>query len=968
MSDGAERWQRLEEVVQAALERPTSERAAFLADVCADDEDLRREAASLIDRDARAEGFLATPIGELAANAISRDFIGQRIGAHEIRARLGAGGMGEVYRAHDHSLHRDVAIKVLPAAFSADRERLARFEREARLLASLNHPHIGAVYGLEGSGDRRAIVLELIDGETLETRVKRGPLPGAQALTFAVQIADALDHAHRRGVTHRDLKPANIMLTKAGVKLLDFGLAKWTQAPRGYVGLTKKPEGMESLTSEGTILGTVHYMAPEQLEGRDVDARADVFAFGAVLYEILTGRKAFDGGSAPAVIAAVLNTEPAALDTIQRLSSPSFERIIRKCLAKDPDDRWQTTRDLADALKWLVEEATRAVDHSGSDAAIGTAVGGRTLGVGRAAALVVIATALAGWAGWSLAPSRESPASKAITRFAVQPSAAPLINGFDISPDGTTLVYAGGQLGAIRLFIRRLDQFGDSPVAGTEGAFWPSFSRDGQWVAYISGNRLLKVNLQTAAAPIVLCAGIEQFLPNGVAWAADGSIILARPELGLQRVSAEGGEPVPLTSLSQTPREFDHHTPSLLPGGQTVLFTVHDSAGRFHVVVETLATAERKVVIESAYDARYLPSGHLVFARNQAILAVPFDLPRLEVTGPAVTLVEPVGADVVNGYGGYRLSANGTLVFESAPSFDGRTLTWVDRTGAETPLPISPRAFGSPRVSPDGSRVAFAIAERNRRDIWIYDFATERLTPVTREGDNRTPLWSRDGQRLTYSSMRGNAWQLFWQPADGSGAPERLVAGEFSLVPGSWSADGRVLVYTDGDTGPAGSHIFALPLDGERKSRRLLQGPAQERQPSLSPDGRWLAFSSTERPRQQVFVSDFPGFGSRHQVSIEGGREPMWSRDGREIVYRFQGRMFAVPVDTTRGFSAGKPRMLFDGRYVVGGTDVVGLDYDLAPDGRFLMIKPGPNEQAPPEFRVVLNWVDELTRRVPKAQ
>ena len=352
MSDGVERWRRLEEVCQAALERPTDERAAFLAQACGADEDLRHEAASLLARDARAHGFLETPLGELAANTITyspggtprpdelRDFIGRRIGTYEIRARLGAGGMGEVYRAHDHTLGRDVAIKVLPAAFSADSERLARFEREARLLASLSHPHIGAIYGLEGSGDVRALVLELIDGETLEARLRRGPFSISHALTLAVQIAEALDHAHRQGVTHRDLKPANIMLTKAGAKLLDFGLAKWRRGPSGYVNLsapTMKPEGVDSLTEEGTILGTPHYMAPEQLEGKEMDARADAFAFGAVLYEMLTGRKAFDGGSAAAVMAAVLTSEPAPLAAIQPPVPRSLERLIQKCLAKDPD-------------------------------------------------------------------------------------------------------------------------------------------------------------------------------------------------------------------------------------------------------------------------------------------------------------------------------------------------------------------------------------------------------------------------------------------------------------------------------------------------------------------------------------------------------------------------------------------------------------------------------------------------------
>jgi serine/threonine protein kinase len=979
MSDGAKRWQRLEDVVQAALERPTNERAAFLADACRGDEELRREAASLIDRDAHAEGFLAMPIGEMAAHAMtyspggtqqpdpSRDMVGRRIGSYEIRALLGAGGMGEVYRAHDHTLGREVAVKVLPAAFSADRERLARFEREARLLASLSHPHIGAIHGLEGSGEIRALVLELIDGETLQARLERGPLPTAQALTLAVQMAEALDHAHRRGVTHRDLKPGNIMLTKGGVKLLDFGLAKWSRGRIGSGDLSQpgdpsRPEGVDSLTEAGMILGTPHYMAPEQLEGKPVDARADVFAFGAVLYEMLTGRKAFAGGSAAAVMAAVLNTEPPVLGTMQPLAPRSLERVLRKCMAKDPDQRWQTARDLADELKWIADEAGRP-----SSSVLDGSVSRSGLNRWAVPGGVALALALAGWAGWSLASSRESPASTRVTRFAVQPSALTQFGQFDLSPDGTALAYTAGAPGSLRLFIRRLDQFEDSPVPGIDQANSPLFSPDGQWVAYFSGGRLMKVNVKTTAAPILISDRIERWL-NGATWLADGTIIFSRPNHGLQRVSAEGGEPVAITSLSQTPREFDHHSPTLLPGGRALLFTVHESDGRFNVVVETLATAERKLLIKSAYDARYAASGHLVFARDRAILAVPFDLQRLEVTGPQVTLVEPVEGDPYNGSGGYRLSVDGTLVFLPERSLDGRTLTWVDRTGAETPLPILPRAVSSPMVSPDGRRLAFAIADGGRRDIWTYELSTERLARLTRAGDNRTPIWTRDGQRLTYSSMRGDTRQLFWQPADGSGEPEPLVSGDMSLVPGSWSADGRVLVYTDGGTGPAGSHLSALSLDGERKPQPLPEVAGDERGASLSPDGRWLAYSSTGTGRVEVYVSDFPGFGSRHQVSIEGGRQPKWSRDGRELVYRFGGLVVAVPVDITRGFSAGKPRVLFEGRYVVGSGGDMALDYDLAPDGRFLMMKPGVEEQAPRGFRVVLNWVDELARRVPKAQ
>ncbi|MGQ0737157.1 MAG: protein kinase domain-containing protein [Acidobacteriota bacterium] len=981
MADSPDRRRRLESLVQAALERPADERAAYLAEGCGDDEDLRREAASLIDRDARAEAFLATPLDALAADAMTYSpggtpqagepvmSPGSRIGAYEIRERLGAGGMGEVYRARDHALHRDVAIKVLPAAFLADRKRLARFEREARLLASLNHPHVGAVYGLEGSGARRAIVLELIDGETLEARLRRGPLPAAQALRLAVQIADALDHAHRRGVTHRDLKPGNIMLTRSGVKLLDFGLAKWSLRPPGYVpssdaGQPVRPEGVSTLTAKGTILGTLQYMAPEQLEGKPVDARVDVFAFGAVLYEMLTGRKAFDGGSAPAIMAAVLNTEPESLDTLHRQVSPSLVRVVRKCLAKDPDARWQTTRDLTDALQWIVEESapTAAAPGARSNDApsVAPAEGAVLARRWRFAVALLGAAVLAGWAGWALARSGDPPAPPAVTRFTMQPPSGGLPT---ISPNASEILYSrsAGPGQPSLLFVRRLDQFDDAPVAGTERASAPFYSPDGQWVAFFSGQRLLKVHVRAGTAPVVLC---ECAGGLGNVWLTDGTIIFATFNSPLMRVSADGGEPAAITSLLTSPRESDHHNPAPVPGGKALLFTAHAASGRFDVVAQTLATGERKVLVESAYDAHVLPTGHLVFARNGRIHAAPFDAARLALTGPVVTLVDRVDDDPSSGWGGYQVSASGSLVFRPEPSREGRTLTWVSRTGQETPIPLAPREFSTPRVSPDGTHLAFtAAAQDGRRDIYTYELSSEKIERLTKDGDNRAPLWTRDGQRLSYASTRDGATGVWWRPADGSSVPEALVSSREYVAPGSWSADGRTLVYTDGDSGPADSRTMAVTVDGDRQPRSLFP-ESVTRMPRVSPDGRWLALTGIAE-LVEIHVASFPSLGPLRQVSVGGGRQPLWSRDGRELVYRFGGRVFSVSVDTSRGLRFSAPTVLFEGSYVRGDVDVHGLDYDLAPDGRFLMIKPSPDELAPPSVRVVMNWIEEVKQRVP---
>ncbi len=976
------RWRRVEEVCQAALERPAPERAAFVREACGDDEALRLEIESLLDGASQIEGFLDASVGELAAKAMtyspggtpqsdgSTDLVGRRIGPYELRAKVGAGGMGVVYRAHDSDLGRTVAIKVLPEAFAADPERLARFEREARLLASMNHPHIAAIHGLQRSGDVSALVLEFIDGQTLEARLTRGPMAVAQALEFGVQIASALDHAHRRGVAHRDLKPANIMLTQHGVKLLDFGLAKWSQRTAGYTSASDgeplaRPPGAPTLTQEGTILGTVHYMAPEQLEGKTVDARADLFAFGAVLFEMLVGRKAFDGGSTAAVMAAVLNTEPPVLETAQPLAPRSLDRVVRKCLAKDPDDRWQSARDLADELRWIAAEMTRPTAPSGVRALPSglTAVDRRWKWAG-AAAVVAGAAAIA-WFGWSAWPRREA-APALITRFTVQPTVAASLASFAVSPDGREIAFAGTRqlMQEGQLFVRRLDQIEDVPIPGTEGASGPFYSPDGQWIGYSTENRLMKVHVRAGTPPVTLCQCVDRGSANGAAWLEGDSVVFTRHDRGLQRVSAEGGAPSDLTPLLTSPKELDHHAPSPLPGGRALLFTSHAATGTFDVAVVRLDTGERKTLVKAAYDARYLASGHLVYTRRGAILAASFDVDRLETTGPEVILVESIADRPDSGYGAYTVSLNGTLLYQAAPSLEGRVLTWVTRDGLEAPVPLTPRAFSSPRVSPDGTRLAFGVAELGRRDIWTYEVGTQKLARLTREGDNRVPVWSRDGRRLAYSSTRDGTPKIWVQPADGSGPAEAIATGEDVIVPASWSAGDRAIVYVHANTSASGSRTAVVAVSGDRQHQQLF--PDETRGPAVSPDGRWIAFTATDSRFTEVHAAAFPTGGARHQISAGGGRQPLWRRDGRELVYRSGGRMFSVAVDLAGGFRSAAPVLLFERQYVVGTRDDMGFDYDLAPDGRFLMIKPSPAELRTNSINVVVNWIDELIRRVPR--
>jgi eukaryotic-like serine/threonine-protein kinase len=510
------------------------------------------------------------------------------------------------------------------------------------------------------------------------------------------------------------------------------------------------------------------------------------------------------------------------------------------------------------------------------------------------------------------------------------------------------------------LYLRRLDQFEAQLLTGTEGGYFPRFSPNGQWIAFVSDTKLQKINISAASAPVTICPVTTSL--GGVSWPADDIIVFANMTEGAQRVSAEGGQPTPVTAPDKKAGEVDHHTPELLPGGEALLFAAHKAEDRFDVAVQTLATGVRKTILEGAFDAHYLPTGHLVFARGNAILAAPFDLRRLDVTGPPVTLVEHVGSTPRNGYGGFRVSAGGSLLFQQEISSEGRVLVWVDRSGGETPLPLTPRAFTNPRLSPDGKRLAFAARDGDRRDIWVHDFTTEKLSRMTREDDNLAPLWTRDGSQLTYTSSRAGTQHILRQSTNGAGNAESLVSSRNRLFPNAWTADSRTLLYVDSPPTDM-SQIFVLSIGGVPLPRPLLPGARARRHSSLSPDGRWVAFTSTETGRGEIYVDSFPTPSARQQITTENGREAIWSRDGRHLFYRSGPRLFAVSVDTTHGFVAGKPALLFERPYFADFDN--GFDYDVAPDGRFLMIKPSEEEQAPPRLHVVANWVDELTRRVP---
>jgi len=866
---------------------------------------------------------------------------GQRLGPYEIVAPLGAGGMGQVYRARDTRLERSVAIKVLPPGLADEPERRERFEREARAVSSLNHPHICTLFDVGQQNSLVYLVMECLDGETLGRRLTRGALPLDQVLRYAVEMAEALDHAHRHGVVHRDLKPNNVMLTKAGAKLLDFGLAKLQNAGFNGAGESMASTEPRDLTDEAVILGTLQYMAPEQLAGKEADARTDLFAFGAVVYEMAIGRKAFEGSSHASVIAAIISSQPAPLLT-EPPAPPGLARALQKCLAKDPDDRWQTARDLADELKWIAEAQPAQITKPRSKA-VRTAAW--ALGLGILASLGV----------WGLLRGRPAP-PPSVTRFhiATPPDA---FWSLSLSPDGRPLVYGAAQG---QLYLREMEKLESKPIAGAERSWCAFFSPDGEWVAFAGGRALSRISL-SGGGPQTICAARNL---HGGAWGPDDTIVFT-PEstTGLWRVPAAGGTPEPLTTPDRARGEKSHRYPEFLPGGKAVLFTVVSadiaSADDARVEAVELQTGERHLLLQGGYAAQYAPTGHLVYARRGSLLAVPFDLGRLKVTGAPVPLVEGVDT-LVTAQPPYRISPSGSLVYiPGTPQFSKRRLVWVDRHGKTLPASEIERSYIRVALSPDGRRLAVAIYRINDQ-VAILDFERGTLTSLTFEWDSDFPVWTPDGSRVTFTSTHSaEPWSLFSVPSDGSGRPEPLVHTE-RASPRSWSPDGRHLAFVISPP----HDIWILTREGGSAPRPLLATPFREDFPRFSPDGRWLAYVSDESGRDEVYVRPFPGPGGKWQVSTEGGTEPLWARNGRELFYRSargagSRGVMAVRVQSGPSFVASKSEFLFEDRYV-GGT------YDVAPDGQqFVMIEDLTRERSPRQLTVVLNWLEGLKRPGP---
>jgi Tol biopolymer transport system component len=877
----------------------------------------------------------------------------QRLGPYEILAAVGAGGMGEVYRARDTRLDRTVAIKVLPAHLADKPELRERFDREAKTIASLNHPHICTLYDIGHQDGTDYLVLEYLEGETLAERLKKGPLPLDQVLRYAIEISDALDKAHRKGITHRDLKPGNILLTKSGAKLLDFGLAKLKQEATPAVSLSKGPTVDSAMTAEGTILGTLQYMAPEQVEGKtnEIDARTDIFAFGAVVYEMATGKKAFEGKSQASLIAKILETDPPPVSSLQPMTPPALDRVVKKCLAKEPEKRWQTASDVCDELKWISDSGFQP----------GVLVSGLTARMltRRVVWAAAVAVALALIAASALYLRRTPSPEMHAVRFTVGPpengrfNANPML--LTVSPDGTKLAFvAADASGKQQLWIRPLDSPTAQPLPGTDNPSQPFWSADGRSVGFNADGKLKKIAV--SGGPALTLAETTAF---GSTWNSKDVVLFAAKTI-IYRVSAAGGTATPVTALDSSRKETSHYWPSFLPDGNHFLYLALSSNPENNAIfVGSLDSKDRKLLLNAMSNVAYVPPGYLLFDRQGTLMAQPFDAERLELTGEAVPLAEDVQYNPAQGRTAFAASNNGVLAYRHGAEANLLTLVWVSRNGTEQRLAAPPHNYVMPRVSPDGRRIAAGI-EGADSQIWLYDLDRDTLTRLTFEGTgNIDPIWTPDGKRIVF---KGNKQRLFWQPADGSGPAEELTKNDLASnnIPDSFSPDGQVLAFVEMNPG---YEVYTLPL-ADGKPQPFIRSPSNGTSPRFSLDGRFIAYASDESGRFEIYVRPYPGPGGKWQISTEGGTEPVWNPKGRELFYRSGTKMMAVEVTTQGAFSAGKPKVLFEGQYVP--TPRSFQDYDVSPDGqRFLMLKSGEQSQAPAQINIVLNWFEELKQKVP---
>jgi serine/threonine protein kinase len=875
---------------------------------------------------------------------------GTRLGPYELVHPIGAGGMGEVYRARDTRLDRTVAVKVLPSHLSASPEVRQRFEREAKTISQLSHPHICALYDVGHQGGVDYLVMEYLEGDTLAERVAKGPLPLELTFRYGIEIADALDKAHRSGVVHRDLKPGNVMVTKSGVKLLDFGLAKALAPVSSASQFTALPTQAAPITREGSLLGTLQYMAPEQLEGKEADARTDIFAFGALLYEMATGRKAFAGATQASLIGAILRDEPRSISEAQPLTPRELDRLVRICLAKDPEDRWQTAHDVALQLREIGRgrERPETVMDRPVRARISRAVPWVLALIALGIAALLGRTALSKGPRPEVIRSTLLPPPNTEFHFLDANSGTPAV-----SPDGTRIAFSARNLDdQILLWVRPLDSLDPFPIPGSSGATFPFWSPDGRSLGFFAQAKLKVVEASPSASPVSLADAEEA---RGGTWGPDGSILYsAGYHAPILRVSASGGSPTPVTKVK---RPELHRWPAFLPDGRHFLYNVRVQGEENAVVYAgSLDSKERREILREHSDAVYVPPGYLLFRRAGRLMAVRFNTDRLAVVGEPVELVEGIDYLPPTGRTAFGVAPN---VLAYAPSSDARLsrLAWFDRTGREVGGIGSPGMYVSPRLSPDGRQLAVAVLERLAvpPDVWVFDTRLGTGTRSPLPFPDLNPIFSADGERIFFGNTSEGRWNIFVRGVSGAGEPVSLLPSTRPRWPSDVSPDGSVLLYREFSTATRGD-LKVLSLSGERRPRDFIASTFDEDQGVFSPDGRRVAYVSDESGRKEIFLVSFPDASHRIRVSSEGGIQPRWSRDGRELYYISKGRtMMAAAVEPSSGVLTGPPARLFDVPISYAFGSHVPFKYDVAPDGRFLIVVRA-SEAPPPPLVLVLNW------------
>src|ERR1051325_6836682 len=883
--------------------------------------------------------------------------IGKTISHYKILEKIGAGGMGVVYKAEDLKLERPVALKFLPGNLLSSAQDKARFVQEAKSASALNHPNVATVYEIDEADGQMFIAMEFVDGTTL--REKMAGISLKQAVDIGVQIADGLAAAHENGIVHRDIKPENIMVRKDGLcQIMDFGLAK----------LRGTRSKISRLTKEGSTIGTAGYMSPEQVQGQDVDHRSDIFSLGVVLYELFTGELPFKGVHETALLYEIVNVDPAPMSAVKPEIEASLDGIVLECLAKEPSERYQSVAEVAKELRRFKRESTRArasrtiatrqFTHPAGQPAVNQAPessparrpGNRWL-------WPAISVLLAGVAEFiALNPLRhEAVTARPVMHLSIQfPPDAPLVGastGLALSPDGTFLAYLGGSISGAQIYLRRMDQSTVQAIRGTEGANDPCFSPDGQWIAFSAGGIIKKVSV-FGGAPEEICA--TQGIPRGIWWGADNSILFGHISRGVFRVSPKGGTPEPVTALDSAAGEVSHRFPQLLPDGKSVLFTIKNNNivtfDEAVIAVQRLGTGERKILVHGGTFARYLPSGHLTYLRGSTLFAVPFDLDRLEVTGPPQPVVEGGWLNRGSGDANLAFSNTGTLVVAPAGplSYENISIAWMDRTGAMQPLLDTLRSYNAAILSPDGEKLALGINAAND-DIWIYQINRGTLTRLTfAGGNNDIPVWSSDGKYVVYQSEKGKSPNIFRKAWDGSGVEERLTQSPDAQLPSSCTPDGKAMIFGQN------SDLWMLPLDNDRKPVPLLQSAAHEFGGIVSPDGRWMAYSSDESGKFEINVVPFPARDGKWQISTGGGTNPIWSRNGRELFYVNGTSLMAVKVSSQSTFDYSVPQKICE----IPATAQVN---DISPDGlRFVVLSTKSLQFTMPQVDVVVDWFQEL--------